>query len=598
MEPDSADPSRAKTYHLKWSSHIPNLETVFTTLLESESLSDVTLVCSDGSIKSHRLLLASCSNYFLRVFLETPTKKPMIVVPEITTETMKHLLAFIYTGEVRVVEEVLENLIAAATMLQIRGLATASENEGGLDDSVEVTTNYQGLNKSKDRSFDEEVTPLEKLSPKKSESRESSPSRKSESSPMKRMRSTYDSSPIPEVSILPILAPRLNLEQPQYIEEEDNNRPKQSSDFNGEDSLQESEDPESTYSHPQTQHLLNQSSQIHPGLGTLENMYNHFLQGKITPSPSSAPDSPTVSSKSSNNSVTTVANLSIQQEEIARLMAQPMFHFMIQTSDFHWAEIAFVPSPNINEIIGLKSLLKVNRVTLPLPFIQHLYLSFQVGRDCVILLCALVLSITRASVTDPIDEFVWTNPADSLQYQICNLTTECFEQDNICITWSMQLNGLCVPKSSTPQCSFNSDCSEYSDVCEFGSVQSNQDPSKVSLSGFCVPALFYMWDPIECSQAILQPLPCDKDIQHQNLDEEIDINRYCHRADGLNGKCLRFHCNNHLDCGMNIVDSTVFVGSCIHGQCEYQMHPNLIPTDERILGVLKAMNTQNIREEF
>ncbi|TRY77230.1 hypothetical protein TCAL_14760 [Tigriopus californicus] len=298
MEPDSADPSRAKTYHLKWSSHIPNLETVFTTLLESESLSDVTLVCSDGSIKSHRLLLASCSNYFLRVFLETPTKKPMIVVPEITTETMKHLLAFIYTGEVRVVEEVLENLIAAATMLQIRGLATASENEGGLDDSVEVTTNYQGLNKSKDRSFDEEVTPLEKLSPKKSESR--------------------------EVTFNPftLTAPRLNLEQPQYIEEEDNNRPKQSSDFNGEDSLQESEDPESTYSHPQTQHLLNQSSQIHPGLGTLENMYNHFLQGKITPSPSSAPDSPTVSSKSSNNSVTTVANLSIQQEEIARLMAQ------------------------------------------------------------------------------------------------------------------------------------------------------------------------------------------------------------------------------------------------------------------------------------
>lgn len=65
MEQDSVEASRAKTYHLKWSSHIPNLETVFTTLLESESLSDVTLVCSDGTIKSHRLLLASCSNYFL-----------------------------------------------------------------------------------------------------------------------------------------------------------------------------------------------------------------------------------------------------------------------------------------------------------------------------------------------------------------------------------------------------------------------------------------------------------------------------------------------------------------------------------------------------
>lgn len=227
----------------------------------------------------------------------------------------------------------------------------------------------------------------------------------------------------------------------------------------------------------------------------------------------------------------------------------------------------------------------------------------KVGGYCVILLCSFVLSIAQETSTDgngnnPIDDFVWTNPADSLLYQICNLTTGCLESDHVCITWTIQRNGLCVPRATTPKCSFNSDCSDYSDICEFGSIQEVQNPSKVSLMGFCVPALFYMWDPIECSQAILQPFPCDKDIHHQNLDEEIDINRYCHRAHGLNGKCLRLHCGNHLDCGMNIVDSTVFVGSCIHGQCEFQMHPNLIPTDERILGVLKAMDTQNMKEEF
>ncbi len=58
-----------KTYHLKWSSHIPNMETVFTTLLESEGLCDVTLLCGQGddsrALKAHRILLSTCSNFFL-----------------------------------------------------------------------------------------------------------------------------------------------------------------------------------------------------------------------------------------------------------------------------------------------------------------------------------------------------------------------------------------------------------------------------------------------------------------------------------------------------------------------------------------------------
>lgn len=54
-----------KTYHLKWSSHIPNMETVFTTLFESEGLTDVTIVCDRGTLRAHRLILSTCSNYFL-----------------------------------------------------------------------------------------------------------------------------------------------------------------------------------------------------------------------------------------------------------------------------------------------------------------------------------------------------------------------------------------------------------------------------------------------------------------------------------------------------------------------------------------------------
>ncbi len=71
-----------KTFHLKWSSHPSNMETVFATLLDSEGLSDVTLICGGEApnskknehhhLRAHRLLLSTCSNFFL-VCPDAPT---------------------------------------------------------------------------------------------------------------------------------------------------------------------------------------------------------------------------------------------------------------------------------------------------------------------------------------------------------------------------------------------------------------------------------------------------------------------------------------------------------------------------------------------
>ena len=57
--------SEMKSYHLKWASHLPNMGLVFSTLYQSEDLSDVTLNCEDGSVRAHKLLLSTCSDYFL-----------------------------------------------------------------------------------------------------------------------------------------------------------------------------------------------------------------------------------------------------------------------------------------------------------------------------------------------------------------------------------------------------------------------------------------------------------------------------------------------------------------------------------------------------
>jgi len=111
-----------KSYHLKWASHLPNMGEVFNTLYQSEGLADVTLACEDGSIKAHKLILSTCSDYFLELFLECTSKRTVVVLPNIKSAELKDLMTFIYTGEIRADEDTLASLLQVAELLGVRGL--------------------------------------------------------------------------------------------------------------------------------------------------------------------------------------------------------------------------------------------------------------------------------------------------------------------------------------------------------------------------------------------------------------------------------------------------------------------------------------------
>lgn len=51
-------------YCLRWNNHRPNLVTVFSELLTSEALVDVTLATDGHYIHAHKLVLSACSVYF------------------------------------------------------------------------------------------------------------------------------------------------------------------------------------------------------------------------------------------------------------------------------------------------------------------------------------------------------------------------------------------------------------------------------------------------------------------------------------------------------------------------------------------------------
>lgn len=49
---------------LRWNNHQPNFISVFTNLLNSQSLVDVTLAAEGRHIQAHRVVLSACSSYF------------------------------------------------------------------------------------------------------------------------------------------------------------------------------------------------------------------------------------------------------------------------------------------------------------------------------------------------------------------------------------------------------------------------------------------------------------------------------------------------------------------------------------------------------
>lgn len=51
-------------FRLRWNNHQPNFISVFTTLLNSESLVDVTLGAEGKHVQAHKVVLSACSSYF------------------------------------------------------------------------------------------------------------------------------------------------------------------------------------------------------------------------------------------------------------------------------------------------------------------------------------------------------------------------------------------------------------------------------------------------------------------------------------------------------------------------------------------------------
>ena len=116
---------------LKWEDFIKNLGQTFSTLRCNNAFTDVTLVCMDGQVEAHKLVLAASSPFFSNILLKNPHPHPLIYLKDIEITNLTLLLDFMYHGEVEVASDNMEAFLATARDLQVKGLVekpTPEEN--------------------------------------------------------------------------------------------------------------------------------------------------------------------------------------------------------------------------------------------------------------------------------------------------------------------------------------------------------------------------------------------------------------------------------------------------------------------------------------
>ncbi|CAG0916875.1 unnamed protein product [Notodromas monacha] len=120
-------------YSLKWKNHQVNLVDVFEELWEKEAFIDVTLSCPGGrNFPAHRMVLSACSPYFHSLFLDPAlrvSQQPVVFLRDVKGDELEALLRFMYRGHIDVMHEDLGPLLQLAHVLQIKGLATVTNED-------------------------------------------------------------------------------------------------------------------------------------------------------------------------------------------------------------------------------------------------------------------------------------------------------------------------------------------------------------------------------------------------------------------------------------------------------------------------------------
>ena len=132
--------SSGEKFCLKWNDFQENLKASFDQLREGNDFSDVTLVCDDGEVEAHKLVLSLCSPFFKRLLLKVKHphyKHPLLFMRGLKAGQLTNVVDFIYHGEVNICQEDLDAFLLLAQEFELKGL-TEGPADAGMDYKEQV----------------------------------------------------------------------------------------------------------------------------------------------------------------------------------------------------------------------------------------------------------------------------------------------------------------------------------------------------------------------------------------------------------------------------------------------------------------------------
>ncbi|XP_028033874.1 zinc finger and BTB domain-containing protein 24-like isoform X2 [Bombyx mandarina] len=139
----------SQQYSLRWNNHQPNFISMFTTLLNTQTLVDVTLAAEGKHLQAHKVVLSACSTYFQALFVDNPSRHPIVILKDVTFADLRTMVDFMYYGEVNVTEEQLPQVLDTAKLLKIKGL-TEMPDSTSLTRSQGTSADFQSPGESVD----------------------------------------------------------------------------------------------------------------------------------------------------------------------------------------------------------------------------------------------------------------------------------------------------------------------------------------------------------------------------------------------------------------------------------------------------------------
>ena len=108
---------------LKWNCFQSNISKTFSNLRREEDFFDVTLVSDDQQhIAAHKLVLSASSELFKNILKKNAHSNPMIFLSGFNSKDLNYVLDYIYQGEVKLIQDDLDNFLNVAQKLKIEGL--------------------------------------------------------------------------------------------------------------------------------------------------------------------------------------------------------------------------------------------------------------------------------------------------------------------------------------------------------------------------------------------------------------------------------------------------------------------------------------------